>query len=359
MPHLPSALGLGGAKRTGGLDWTLNPPMRSDSPNPPPPPPALEGVVQEQRGELEGCRAEYERELADATREIDMLKEQVKSMASAPAAGNMLKTMAAMGKAAEARKKEVELTAQLEHAKNKIEELMREQNKERFDERHVSQFMSQAHLEAGRRLRQELSTKRGAKQVLGDAAAEAAEPEIGQRRINQLAEHIELMLFGSGQGDVNRTQLILAAVLDRPVVQRLLKGRWQDAKEAKVAAVSAAMLENARAVLQQLSSRGGGSSGEQQVQLGSRSRDAHLAFETIIMALLPDKAAEEQMLRTVESLLGVNYRAVQRADSRKRKAVESGSTSAAVSAVLPRAPRRRRDARDWNMYRLNRGCLCR
>eukprot|EP00962_Isochrysis_galbana_P036578 scaffold12670_cov119-Isochrysis_galbana.AAC.10 len=33
MPRLPSALGLGGAKRTGGLDWTLNPPMRSDSPN--------------------------------------------------------------------------------------------------------------------------------------------------------------------------------------------------------------------------------------------------------------------------------------------------------------------------------------
>eukprot|EP00962_Isochrysis_galbana_P030529 scaffold9905_cov117-Isochrysis_galbana.AAC.18 len=40
------SLGLGGAKRTGGLDldWTLNPPMRSDSPNspnPPSPPPRL------------------------------------------------------------------------------------------------------------------------------------------------------------------------------------------------------------------------------------------------------------------------------------------------------------------------------
>eukprot|EP00962_Isochrysis_galbana_P036464 scaffold12605_cov114-Isochrysis_galbana.AAC.5 len=43
MPRLPSALGLGGAKRTGGLDWTLTPPMRSDSPSSPnphrPPPP--------------------------------------------------------------------------------------------------------------------------------------------------------------------------------------------------------------------------------------------------------------------------------------------------------------------------------
>eukprot|EP00962_Isochrysis_galbana_P025323 scaffold7782_cov113-Isochrysis_galbana.AAC.3 len=38
MSRLPSALGLGGAKRTGSLDWTLNPPMRSDSPNSPNPP---------------------------------------------------------------------------------------------------------------------------------------------------------------------------------------------------------------------------------------------------------------------------------------------------------------------------------
>eukprot|EP00962_Isochrysis_galbana_P024058 scaffold7348_cov113-Isochrysis_galbana.AAC.6 len=37
MPRLPSALGLGGAKRTGGLDMTLEPPMRSDSPNSPNP----------------------------------------------------------------------------------------------------------------------------------------------------------------------------------------------------------------------------------------------------------------------------------------------------------------------------------
>eukprot|EP00962_Isochrysis_galbana_P035733 scaffold12252_cov93-Isochrysis_galbana.AAC.4 len=37
MPRLPSALGLGGAKRTGGMDRTLDPPMRSDSPNSPNP----------------------------------------------------------------------------------------------------------------------------------------------------------------------------------------------------------------------------------------------------------------------------------------------------------------------------------
>eukprot|EP00962_Isochrysis_galbana_P016727 scaffold4795_cov126-Isochrysis_galbana.AAC.1 len=33
MPRLPSALGLGGAKRTGGLDWTLNPPRCALTPH--------------------------------------------------------------------------------------------------------------------------------------------------------------------------------------------------------------------------------------------------------------------------------------------------------------------------------------
>eukprot|EP00962_Isochrysis_galbana_P001323 scaffold334_cov91-Isochrysis_galbana.AAC.2 len=44
MPRLPRALGLSGAIRCGGLVWTLDPPMRSDSPISPnplsPPPPS-------------------------------------------------------------------------------------------------------------------------------------------------------------------------------------------------------------------------------------------------------------------------------------------------------------------------------
>eukprot|EP00962_Isochrysis_galbana_P023914 scaffold7297_cov125-Isochrysis_galbana.AAC.4 len=62
MPRLPSALGLGGAKRKGGLDWTLNPPMRSDSPNSPnppsPPPPQASAAHKAAKGSyrLEGGR---------------------------------------------------------------------------------------------------------------------------------------------------------------------------------------------------------------------------------------------------------------------------------------------------------------
>eukprot|EP00962_Isochrysis_galbana_P019235 scaffold5600_cov115-Isochrysis_galbana.AAC.2 len=40
MPRLPSALGLGGAKRTGGLEWTLDPRTPLCAPTPLSPPPA-------------------------------------------------------------------------------------------------------------------------------------------------------------------------------------------------------------------------------------------------------------------------------------------------------------------------------
>eukprot|EP00962_Isochrysis_galbana_P030603 scaffold9927_cov118-Isochrysis_galbana.AAC.8 len=59
--RLPSALGLGGAKRTGGLDRTLDPPMRSDSPNSPnnplsPPSPQAPALVTRGSYRLEGRR---------------------------------------------------------------------------------------------------------------------------------------------------------------------------------------------------------------------------------------------------------------------------------------------------------------
>eukprot|EP00962_Isochrysis_galbana_P044440 scaffold17249_cov126-Isochrysis_galbana.AAC.7 len=61
MPRLPSALGLGGAKRAGGLDRTLDPPMRSDSPNSPnplsPPSPQAPALVARGSYRLEGSRA--------------------------------------------------------------------------------------------------------------------------------------------------------------------------------------------------------------------------------------------------------------------------------------------------------------
>jgi hypothetical protein len=53
-------------------------------------------------------------------------------------------------------------------------------------------------------------------------AGEPEEASLTRRRINQLAEHVEVVLCGGGHGNLHRTQLLLAAVLDRPVVQRLL-----------------------------------------------------------------------------------------------------------------------------------------
>ena len=49
-------------------------------------------------------------------------------------------------------------------------------------------------------------------------------PEAGltKTRVNQFAKHIEAVILGAGAGDLGRTQIMLAAVLDRPAIQRML-----------------------------------------------------------------------------------------------------------------------------------------
>ena len=54
------------------------------------------------------------------------------------------------------------------------------------------------------------------------ASAAVPAPALTQSRVNVLAHHIEAVIFGAGHGDLKRTQLLLAAVLDRPTVQRVL-----------------------------------------------------------------------------------------------------------------------------------------
>jgi hypothetical protein len=64
-----------------------------------------------------------------------------------------------------------------------------------------------------------MRTKAGARR---EDAREPEDASLTRRRINQLAEHVEVVLCGGGHGDLHRTQLLLAAVLDRLVVRRLL-----------------------------------------------------------------------------------------------------------------------------------------
>ena len=71
------------------------------------------------------------------------------------------------------------------------------------------------------------------------------------------------------------------------------------------------MLESARATLAALSSHGKldnfDRKGRRNDKRGTRSLHAHLAFETVVTALLPDDATDSGMLRTIEGLLGLNH----------------------------------------------------
>jgi hypothetical protein len=106
-------------------------------------------------------------------------------------------------------------------------------------------------LDEGECLREQLTTKAAARKTLAGVSA-VPQTELTRQRVNQLTQHIEAVLFGAGRGDLERTQLLLAAVLDRPVVQRLLgAGAPQTLRAIEV---SRALLASARETLAQLSS---------------------------------------------------------------------------------------------------------
>jgi hypothetical protein len=111
--------------------------------------------------------------------------------------------------------------AQLQCAYERLNAAVPERARERHAGRHVSHALSQAEVEAGEALRQRMRTKADARM---EDAGEPEDASPTRRRINQLAEHVQVVLCGGGHGDLHRTQLLLAAVLDRPVVQRLLDG---------------------------------------------------------------------------------------------------------------------------------------
>ena len=53
---------------------------------------------------------------------------------------------------------------------------------------------------------------------------------------------------------------------------------------------------------------------------GTRTTDNHLAFETILAALLPDNAKEEGLMCTLEFLLGVDWDPLHRAELVNKRA---------------------------------------
>lgn len=158
-------------------------------------------------------------------------------------------------------------------------------------------------------------------------ATSASDVGLTDRRVDQLAKHLELQLFGAGAGKIDRTKLLVAALLRRPAVQRLLRNK-QDVHEEKLALVAKAMLAKAKHVLKQLrSGRGTRSMGDQE------------RFEIVMAALTPDDAADARMVRSIAELLDVHKKAVARA--LRRNMTANGDDNNFSRATTVRRARRK------------------
>ena len=103
---------------------------------------------------------ELARKLAESELQISGLHGAIAAMESAaPVVGDLARTMEVMAKAAKAKADASTLVGQLELAELRIKELVDEQARERFRERHASGFMSTGQLGKGDELREQLSTK--------------------------------------------------------------------------------------------------------------------------------------------------------------------------------------------------------
>ena len=294
--------------------------------------------LREHACELEDELHWHREALEEAGNELALLRREASN------ASNFLAASAARAERDQQIRARQLLEEQLSEATKRIESLLTERSHQRFHDRHASNAVKQPQIEEGEALRVQLTTKASARETLTGASA-TPETKLTPQRINQLAKHIEAVLFGAGRGDLERTQLLLAAVLDRPVVQRLLSAGAP--QSLKAIAVSKQMLESARKTLAQLSNHGKHGEvdrlGRSNDQRGTRSTNAHLAFETIVTALLPDDAPEGHMLRTIERLLDVNHDQLKRAVERKRKA---GNNAFLFVEQLHQPRKRRKDARD-------------
>ena len=79
---------------------------------------------------------------------------------------------------------------------------------------------------------------------------------------------------------------------------------------------------------------------------GSRSRDDHQRFETIVAALVPDDAKQLEMGRAIAELLGIHHEQLERALARRRVVNEDGSAGAFARATTI-SRKTRKDYRGW------------
>merc|ERR1740124_953036 len=231
------------------------------------------------------------------------------------------------------------LGAELKYANEKIANLLSklaqaaEKNDTTSDD--FIRIISRSAIKTGDQLRAEMASSVGAKAAVAAAKAAVAaatseesseESSVGDARIAQMARQVEKLLYGGGAGNLERTRVLWAAVLERPAIRRLFN--LDGPSEAKMVAAARASMAHAKQVLASLKT------------MGTRTKNDHLAFETILAALFPDNAKNDGLMRALQELLGVEWDPLHRAELSNEKADELGSFSAAVADQVARERRR-------------------
>ena len=138
-------------------------------------------------------------------------------------------------------------------------------------------------------------------ELQAELPSSAGDVQLTERRVDQLAAHLEQQLFHAGAGSVGRTQMLANALMRRPAVQRILKRR--DGHSEKLNEAMKAMVDSARGVLGFLTTG----------RRGTRTIADHERFETIVTALTPDDAQSLNLVSSMEELLGIHHKQIERA----------------------------------------------
>ena len=278
------------------------------------------------RLEAQACEAQLRTELTASRRALADAKDAAGALAKTV---NALRQQIGGGNWLSALGKQAEKAAQAEKALKKSEA-----KRQRAEE--MCEFGPQM-LASGKLLASQLISDASARtaalhdELAAPPPTSAAEVGLSDRRVDQLACHLEEQLFGAGGGSISRTRLLAAALLQRPAVRRALAKQSETCAE-KLARTALAMLDHVKQTLRQLSTG----------KRGSRSADDHMRFESLVAALVPDDATDEKMMRTIGELLGLHWEQIDRAQ--KRQLANDGTRGGhSRSTKISRKKRK-----DWN-----------
>ena len=108
----------------------------------------------------------------------------------------------------------------------------------------IARIIAPSAIQAADETRAKMASAGGAAAAVAAAAGEKS--DVGEARIAQMARQLEKLLYGGGGGNLERTRLLWAAVVERPAIQRLFN--LTAPSEAKMAAAAKAAMAHAKQV---------------------------------------------------------------------------------------------------------------